>query len=52
MIESIMKKNIHDIVEYKEKIVDIPLSKIEINNLNPRKRFVDTEGDALIESIL
>lgn len=47
-----MKSKIHDTVEYKEKIVDIPLSQIEINTLNPRKRFVDTEGDTLIESIL
>lgn len=43
---------IHDTIEYKEKIIDIPLSQIEVNSLNPRKRFVDTEGDTLIESIL
>ena len=47
-----MKKSKIDIVEYKEKIVDIPLSQIEVNILNPRKRFVDTEEDVLIESIL
>ncbi len=47
-----MKSSLHDIVEYKEKIIDIPLSQIEINVLNPRKRFVDTEGDALIDSII
>ncbi len=41
-----------DTVEYKDKIVDIPLSQIEMNNLNPRKRFVDTEEDVLIDSIL
>lgn len=47
-----MKSSLHDIVEYKEKIIDIPLSQIEINVLNPRKRFVDTEGDTLIDSII
>jgi len=47
-----MKKEIIDTVEYKEKIIDIPLSHIESNNLNPRKRFVDSEEDVLIESIL
>ena len=39
-------------VEYKEKIIDVPLDQIERNVLNPRKRFVDTEEDVLIESIL
>ena len=47
-----MKKNKIEIVEYKEIIVDIPLTQIEVNNLNPRKRFVDTEEDVLIDSIL
>lgn len=47
-----MKKIITEIVEYKEKIVGIPLSQIESNDLNPRKRFVDTEEDMLIDSIL
>jgi ParB/RepB/Spo0J family partition protein len=41
-----------DTVEYKEKIVDVPLNQIELNTLNPRKRFVDTEADVLIESII
>lgn len=44
--------NLLDSVEYKEKIIDIQLEKIERNSLNPRKRFVDTEEDVLIESIL
>ena len=47
-----MVNNLNDTVEYKEKIIDILLTKIETNSLNPRKRFVDTEEDALIESIL
>ncbi len=47
-----MKKQLIDTVEYKEKIIDVPLSQIELNNLNPRRRFVDTEEDVLIESIL
>jgi ParB family transcriptional regulator, chromosome partitioning protein len=47
-----MKNTSIDVVEYKEKIVDIPLSQIQINKLNPRKRFVDTEEDILIDSIL
>jgi len=47
-----MKNKFLDTVEYKEKIIDIPLDQIEPNNLNPRKRFVDTEADVLIESIL
>lgn len=38
--------------QYKDKIQNIPLSEIEINPLNPRKRFVDEEADTLIESIL
>jgi ParB/RepB/Spo0J family partition protein len=38
--------------QYKEKILNIPLSQIETNPLNPRKRFVDEEADTLIESIL
>jgi len=44
--------NLRDIVEYKEKIVDVPIDQIDRNPLNPRKRFVDTEEDALIDSIL
>lgn len=47
-----MNKKIKDSVEYREKIIDIPLYKIELNRLNPRKRFVDSEEDVLIESIL
>lgn len=47
-----MTSHLFDAVEYKEKIIDIPLSQIETNQLNPRKRFVDTEEDILIESIL
>ena len=47
-----MKNTLLDTVEYKEKIVDIPLTQIAPNDLNPRKRFVDTEEDILIESIL
>ena len=47
-----MKTNLFDTVEYREKIIDIPLTQIETNSLNPRKRFVDTEEDVLIESIL
>jgi ParB/RepB/Spo0J family partition protein len=47
-----MKNSLFDTVEYKEKIIDIPLSQIETNSLNPRKRFVDTEEDILIESLL
>lgn len=38
--------------QYKDKIQNIPLSQIETNPLNPRKRFVDDEADTLIESIL
>lgn len=41
-----------DITEYKDKIIDISIAKIERNHLNPRKRFVDSEEDVLIESIL
>ena len=47
-----MKNTLLDTVGYKERIIDIPLSQIEPNVLNPRKRFVDTEEDILIESIL
>lgn len=41
-----------DTTNYKSRIQDIPLSQIETNPLNPRKRFVDEEADTLIESIL
>lgn len=41
-----------DTTNYKSRIQDIPLSQIETNPLNPRKRFVDEESDTLIESIL
>lgn len=41
-----------DVTQYKSKIINVPLSQIETNTLNPRKRFVDDEADALIESIL
>lgn len=47
-----MKDNLLDTVEYKAKILEIPLDQIVTNDLNPRKRFVDTEADTLIESIL
>lgn len=36
--------------QYKDKIQNIPLSQIETNPLNPRKRFVEDEADTLIES--
>lgn len=38
--------------QYKDRIQNIPLTQIEPNPLNPRKRFVDDEADTLIESIL
>jgi ParB/RepB/Spo0J family partition protein len=38
--------------QYKDRIQNIPISQIETNTLNPRKRFVEDESDALIESIL
>lgn len=38
--------------QYKDRIQNIPLTLIETNPLNPRKRFVDEEADTLIESIL
>jgi ParB family transcriptional regulator, chromosome partitioning protein len=47
-----MKSKMPDTVEYREKIIDIPLSQIEINSFNPRKRFVESEEDELIDSIL
>mgnify|MGYP001575931162 FL=1 len=40
------------LVEYSNKIFDIPIEKIETNELNPRERFVESEEDELIESIL
>ena len=47
-----MKTNLLDTTGYKDKIIQIPLSQIVKNDFNPRKRFVDTEEDVLIESIL
>ena len=38
-----MKAKQVDTIEYKEKIIDIPLTQIDPNVLNPRKRFIDTE---------
>jgi ParB family chromosome partitioning protein len=38
--------------QYNDRIQNIPISQIETNTLNPRKRFVEDEADALIESIL
>jgi ParB family transcriptional regulator, chromosome partitioning protein len=40
------------LIEYYSQIYDIPLSKIEVNNLNPREKFIEPEEDELIESIL
>jgi len=47
-----MKQTLLDTTEYKERIVTVPISQIVTNDLNPRKRFVDTEEDVLIDSIL
>ena len=38
--------------QYKDRIQNISMAQIETNTLNPRKRFVEDESDALIESIL
>ena len=38
--------------QYKDRIQNISISQIETNTLNPRKRFVEDEADALIESII
>ncbi len=46
-----MKNKVLDTVEYKAKIIDMPLSQIETNDLNPRKRFVDTEEDILMNPL-
>lgn len=40
------------IVEYLDKIYDIPIEKVERNDLNPREKFVESEEDELIASIL
>lgn len=39
-------------VEYEEKIREISIDKIEVNDFNPRKKFVESEEDELIESIV
>jgi ParB family transcriptional regulator, chromosome partitioning protein len=39
-------------IEYEDRIREISVDKIEINQHNPRKKFVETEEDELIESIL
>ena len=46
-----MKELINEI-EYDSRIIEIPLSKIQVNEFNPRKKFVETEEDELIESII
>lgn len=40
------------IVEYLDKIYDIPIENIKCNDLNPREKFIESEEDELIESIL
>ncbi|HLD06321.1 MAG TPA: ParB/RepB/Spo0J family partition protein, partial [Candidatus Nanoarchaeia archaeon] len=40
------------IVEYLDKIYDLPLEKLVPNPNNPREKFVESEEDELIESIL
>lgn len=40
------------IVEYFDKIYDVPLEKIVPNPNNPREKFLESEEDELIESIL
>ena len=40
------------LIEYKDKIEEISLDKIQPNELNPREKFLESEEDELIESIL
>ena len=40
------------LIEYEDKIRDIPIKDIDPNELNPRERFVESEEDELIESVL
>lgn len=47
-----MPEKNESLIEYYPKIEDIPITKIEVNEFNPRKKFVEIEEDELIESIL
>jgi ParB/RepB/Spo0J family partition protein len=38
-------------IEYEDRIQKIPIDKIELNKSNPRKKFVESEEDELIDSI-
>jgi ParB family chromosome partitioning protein len=38
-------------IEYENRIQEILISDIEINKLNPRKKFIESEEDELIDSI-
>jgi len=46
-----MKELINDI-EYDNRIIEIPINKIVVNEFNPRKKFIETEEDELIDSIV
>lgn len=45
-------KKLNDIIAYKERIIDVPITRIVKNDLNPRKRFVESEEEILIESLI
>lgn len=47
-----MAKKIESLIKYEEKIKELPIASIGPNSLNPRKRFVESEEDELIESII
>lgn len=47
-----MTKAVDSLIQYEEKILEIPIKKILPNPFNPRKRFVESEEDELIESII
>lgn len=47
-----MAGKIESLIKYENKIHEVPIDRIEINPLNPRKRFVEDEEDELIESII
>jgi ParB family chromosome partitioning protein len=45
-------KDIDPFIEYQDKIEDLNIDLIEVNQFNPRERFNEAEEDELIDSIL
>ena len=45
-------KDIDPFIEYQDRIEELNIDLIEVNQFNPRERFNEAEEDELIDSIL